>query len=77
MVNAAKVNVLPEVTAWEAAKAPVASRREFAVSTMAQWVTVPVPVTEPSEIEATVTWRPFGDPAAGAPMESAVLLPLV
>ena len=74
MSKAARVNVLPDVTDCELAKAPTASSRELVVSVSAQCVAVPVAVTLPSVIAATVTLRPFGDAAAGAPTDGEVLL---
>ena len=77
MSKAARVKVFPLVTACEEASAPVASRREFTVSLIAQCVAVPVPVTVPSLMDATVTRRPEGDRSAGEPTLREVLFPSV
>ena len=75
-VNDARVNVFPLVTAWLELSDPVA-RSSLEPLVIAQCVAVPVPVTVPSVICGTVTWRPVGLPAAGAPILRLVLLPSV
>ena len=77
MSNAASVNVFPLVTPWLALNELAASSRVFPVSTIAQCDAVPVPVTEPSVIAATVTLRPLGLRDAGEPTLKLVLLPSV
>jgi len=74
MSKASVVNVFPLVTAWDALSAPVAIKvvPDFVI---AQWVAVPVPVTEPSVMAAIVTLRPFGVLSPGAPIDSDDLFP--
>ena len=75
MVNDANVNVFPLVTACDADNEPEANRRLVVGSVSAQWDAFPLAVIAPSVIAGTATCLPFGDPAAGAPTLSPVLLP--
>lgn len=68
MSNAASENVFPLVTDCDVDNDPAARRRLFVSSTIAQLVAVPVAVTVPDEIAATVTLRPLGVRAPGAPI---------
>jgi hypothetical protein len=68
MSVAVKLNVLPDVTACDADKEPVANKRVFDVSLIAKCVAVPVAVTDAAEIADSVTFRPLGEAPAGADM---------
>lgn len=77
MSVAVKLNVLPDVTACDADKEPVASKRVLDVSLIAKCVAVPVLVTDAPEIAESVTLRPLGEASAGADMLMLVSLPSV
>lgn len=67
MLMASSVNVFPDVTACDELRAPEAITVSVAFVS-AQWVAVPVPVTEPAVIAGTITLRPSVAPASVAPV---------
>ena len=78
MSNADRSNVLPLVTICDDASDPAA--HSFDPSMIAQYVAssdvpVDVDVIDPPVMAATVTLRPFGERAAGAPIVRPALLP--
>lgn len=75
--TAVKLNVLPDVTAWDDDREPVANKRELLVSVIAKCVAVPVAVTDAPEIALSVTLRPDVSPSAGAEIVMLVVLPSV
>lgn len=77
MSTAVRLNVLPDVTACDDDREPVANKRELIVSVIAKCVAVPVAVTDAPEIALSVTLRPDVSPSAGAEIVMLVVLPSV
>ena len=73
MVNEAKVQLTPDVTATD--DASVLHARSLVPSIRAHLVAVPDVVVLPSVIAEMVTCLPFGEPAPGAPIVGVALFP--